>query len=414
MVKSFEKLIFGNVDSSNYGVYISGDGVFNAPERAVESVSVPGRNGAIIIDQGHWENVTVEYRAGMYGVDPDDFARKMTEFRNAMKSQVGYQRLQDTYNPTEYRMATFIDSIEVDPANMAMVGEFTISFTCKPQRWLTSGEADIDVPASTSIYNPTLYDSSPLLKVGGYGTISMEDQQIEIDNVLMGNITLLQNVTSNSIRAITEPIGAANVSEDGDTITVDFDITYIGGGVRGVRYVNADVSSQPATGTASCYITFLLDRVFFKINATVEFEKGTTDSAPSTYAEYEVKYIPSGSSNVETTTIKVIPAISYDATADTVTLGAQYIYLTPDLELVERELKFKSVVVDSTKSVLGSPTYIDCDLGECYKIENGEVIDLNAYIDLGSDLPVMKPGSNDISFDNTVTSLQIVPRWWVL
>ena len=70
--------------------------------------------------------------------------------------------------------------------------------------------------------------------------------------------------------------------------------------------------------------------------------------------------------------------------------------------------------MNSTKSALGNPTYIDCDLGECYKIENGEVIDLNAYIDLGSDLPVMKPGSNDISFDNTVTSLQIVPRWWVL
>ena len=407
-------IIFGGVKSSDYGIYISGEGVFDAPKRAVEAVHVPGRNGDIIIDQGRYENVTVKYPAFLYKSDYATFIDAIDAFRNAVASKMGYTRLMDTFHPQEYRMATFVDGMDVSPVKYNSGAEFTLEFNCKPQRWLTSGEADIDVPAATSIYNPTLYDSNPLIKIGGYGVISIEDQQIEIENALMGDITLLQNVTSNSIRAITELIGAANVSEDGDTITVDFDITYIGGGVRGVRYVNTDVSSQPAIGTASCYITFLLDRVFFKINATVEFEKGTTDSAPSTYAEYEVKYIPSGSSTVETTTIKVIPAISYDATADTVTLGAQYIYLTPDLELVERELKFKSVVVDSTKSVLGSPTYIDCDLGECYKIENGEVIDLNAYIDLGSDLPVMKPGSNDISFDNTVTSLQIVPRWWVL
>ncbi len=414
MVKSFEKLIFGSVDSSKYGVYISGDGVFNAPERAVESVSVPGRNGAVIIDQGRWENVTVEYRAGMYGVDPADFARKMTEFRNAMKSQVGYQRLQDTYNPTEYRMATFIDSIEVDPANMAMVGEFTISFNCKPQRWLTSGEADIDVPAATSIYNPTLYDSSPLLKVGGYGTISMEDQQIEIDNVLMGNITLLQNVTSNASQTIAEPIGAANVSEDGDTITVDFSLTYIGG-ASGIRVVRVDATTQPSIGTASgSTLGPYYDRASFKIDASVAFDKGTTDTVTSSYAEYEVIYTPNGSAIPTSTTVKIASAITYNATADTVSVVAQYVYLTPDLKYIERELKYKTVIVDSTKSALGSPTYIDCDLGECYKIENGEVIDLNAYIDLGSDLPVMKPGSNDISFDNTVTSLQIVPRWWVL
>ena len=46
-------IIFGGVDSADFDLYIGGEGTFNAPERAVDIVSVPGRNGAIVIDKGH-------------------------------------------------------------------------------------------------------------------------------------------------------------------------------------------------------------------------------------------------------------------------------------------------------------------------------------------------------------------------
>ena len=36
-------LMFGGVSSADYGIFISGEGVFNSPTRAVEMVSVPGR-----------------------------------------------------------------------------------------------------------------------------------------------------------------------------------------------------------------------------------------------------------------------------------------------------------------------------------------------------------------------------------
>ena len=55
MVIDYGKIIFGGVDSSDYGIYISGTGTYNAPERAVEFVTVPGRNGAIAMDQGRYE-----------------------------------------------------------------------------------------------------------------------------------------------------------------------------------------------------------------------------------------------------------------------------------------------------------------------------------------------------------------------
>lgn len=75
-------------------------------------------------------------------------------------------------------------------------------------------------------------------------------------------------------------------------------------------------------------------------------------------------------------------------------------------------LSVNTIYGDSTQSVLGQPTYIDCDLGEAYKVESGEIISLNRYIDLGSDLPKLAVGNNTFTFDNTVTDLKVVPRYW--
>ena len=140
-----QSIIFGGVNSADYGIYIGGEGTFNAPKRAVELVSVPGRNGAIAIDQGHYENITVTYSAFNYEADLATFRQQLTDFRNAIASLKGYQRLQDTFNPDEYRLAMFVDGIEIKPIMYNTAAEFDIVFNCKPQRYLVSGEEEIEV-----------------------------------------------------------------------------------------------------------------------------------------------------------------------------------------------------------------------------------------------------------------------------
>ena len=41
----FKKLVFDGIDSSTYGIYITGEAVFNAPTRDVNMITIPGRNG---------------------------------------------------------------------------------------------------------------------------------------------------------------------------------------------------------------------------------------------------------------------------------------------------------------------------------------------------------------------------------
>ena len=50
---------FGKVSSREYGVFISGTGTFNKPERRVKKFTVPGRNGDLTIDEGAFNNLTI-------------------------------------------------------------------------------------------------------------------------------------------------------------------------------------------------------------------------------------------------------------------------------------------------------------------------------------------------------------------
>ena len=130
----YKELTFGGDQSGDYGLYISGAGAFNAPQRDVEMVTIPGRNGAFALDHGRFENIEVTYPAGVFGVDDNDFASKVADIRAWLCSKKGYVQLTDEYNPSEYRLAVYKSGLDVSLAELK-AGEFDLVFECMPQRF---------------------------------------------------------------------------------------------------------------------------------------------------------------------------------------------------------------------------------------------------------------------------------------
>ena len=179
----FNSFTFDGENSLDNGIYISGEAAYNAPERVVEMITVPGRNGAIAMDQGRFENIEVTYPAGCFASDEEGFADKIAEFRNILASRYTYKRLTDTYNPDEFRMALYKSGLEVEPTIHNRAGEFDIIFECKPQRYLVSGETEQTFSSSGSITNPTKFDSRPMLVVSGIGILTIGSHTLEISGV---------------------------------------------------------------------------------------------------------------------------------------------------------------------------------------------------------------------------------------
>lgn len=160
-------LIFDGVDCRDYGVYISGQGTFSAPARAYEMRDIPGRHGALIGYDAHLQNQELTYQAFVYA----DFRNAIGGFRNMLLSKMGYKRLIDTYHPDEYRLACYTGPFEPDVLNDNRAGSFELTFNCKPQRYLLSGENVLTMTSGGTIYNPTLFDAQPLIRVYGHGSL---------------------------------------------------------------------------------------------------------------------------------------------------------------------------------------------------------------------------------------------------
>ena len=196
-------LTYDGVDSSSFGVFISGEGVFDAPARRGEMISIPGRNGSLFMDEGVFENITVEYPAFIGTGYESLFRQKLGDFRSWLSSRGNYKRLTDTYHPDEFRLGVYREGLEVDPKVITRAGNFTLKFDCKPQRYLLSGEDPIVLTSGALITNPTLFYAKPLLKVIGNGTVRIEpyefivsgnDGEIWIDSEIMETYKLVHTL----------------------------------------------------------------------------------------------------------------------------------------------------------------------------------------------------------------------------
>lgn len=175
-------LTYDGVDSSSFGVFISGEGVFDAPARRGEMISIPGRNGSLFMDEGVFENITVEYPAFIGTGYEELFRTKLGDLRSWLSSRGNYKRLTDTYHPDEFRLGVFREGLEVDPKHINRAGDFTMKFDCKPERFLVSGEDPVVFTANGTITNPTLFESSPIIKVTGNGQVAIGPYIFRVSN----------------------------------------------------------------------------------------------------------------------------------------------------------------------------------------------------------------------------------------
>ena len=154
-------LIYAGVPSTDFETIVSGVGTFDAPERDKKIVAIPGRNGDLTLDNGRYLNTKVEYPAYI----AKNFKKNAEGLRNYLLSLNGYNRLEDTYHPDEFRLARYSGGFTSGSTKGMHAGSFKLTFDCMPQRYLKSGEEYIGVSDGYTLLNPTLMTALPLIRV---------------------------------------------------------------------------------------------------------------------------------------------------------------------------------------------------------------------------------------------------------
>ena len=173
--------------SLDFGVWTNGYETFKGATRDTTGVIVPGGHGTLVNDNGRFENVDMIYRdCGIVREDALEHYRTLRAFL-AVHSDAFY-RLEDTYHPDEYRMAQFVGPLEPDIDDRYETALFDIAFICKPQHFLKSGEKWVENPSS--LFNPTIFEAAPVIRIYGSGTLQVGSKTITIASHTLDHIDI--------------------------------------------------------------------------------------------------------------------------------------------------------------------------------------------------------------------------------
>lgn len=165
-------MTFNGVDiESTFGVLINGAGSWEKPVRDREMVHVPGRNGDLILDNGNWENVEIEYEFCIKG----NWKSVYLAITNWLLTLRGYHVLEDDErHPGVFRMASVEEVSDPELWFHNDDGVFSVTFNCKPQQFI-SAVGDISLNYSSADASDSFtagYEGVPTLKVTGAACVA--------------------------------------------------------------------------------------------------------------------------------------------------------------------------------------------------------------------------------------------------
>ena len=150
--------------------------------RRSNTVSVPGRNGDLHFLEDAFDNYTQPYECYFHGSLP------MPEQAHGVKTWLlrsgSYQRLEDTYDPKYFRLASFLGPIDIENT-LNKYGRCTVLFDCAPQSFLKSGEYPVPFDAPGILVNPTEFAALPLITVYGSdaGSVTIGNRTVTIKSI---------------------------------------------------------------------------------------------------------------------------------------------------------------------------------------------------------------------------------------
>ena len=455
-------IVFNGVSSDTFSAKVFRIQTDNAPIEEMETFQIPGRNGDLLVSNHRFPNVEHRYKAVFYG---DDAMQNYVDFKNYLLAQNGYQRLEDDDHPDEYYMARVSKEIEPTMVKERDKVKCEIVFERKPQRYIKTGETHYTwVSGDNSISGESLYvfadyldqTERTIIPTREYITdansttgqkqfeplsriVAKLDGEVKFDyspqNIFSASIDLIEGkmyVTS-VYRSVRERIYFEDGGRDsagkrifksttavltplvgldavGDIVScsawaVGEDATqgieWVESDTSGYIYVHSGAVLEPPAFGYMVY-NWTKGRIDFA------FEESITYNVTNTWDEE----VPIG---FHTISVETTPKSSAEIQLKYSQLGAGINNPSPfpSKPLIRIYGNGTFAINDISVTVANTTTYtdVDCELMDCYTggtNRNNDVV-FSTY-----DFPELQTGNNDVTFENGITMVEIVPRWWRL
>lgn len=158
-------IYFNGKSSADFGLIVEYYPESVHAARRGELISIPGRNGVIIREDGAYDTYSQTFQIWFRNTLNRDTFQTARDVAEWLLGASGFCRLEDAYEPEHFRLARFVGPLNVETV-LKNHGRATLEFDVQPQRYLKSGETPLTFTggSSATIMNPTQFEARPLLK----------------------------------------------------------------------------------------------------------------------------------------------------------------------------------------------------------------------------------------------------------
>lgn len=204
-------LYYKGINSLEFCLFIQTKAAYDAAERDIEFISVPGRNGDLVKDNGRYRNISLPYGLALAKQDNRPFPDLVASIKHWLSGSE-YNILWDSYDPRYFRYAAVEGGLNIN-SEIKNYGEFTVNFNCKPYRYSFDGQKPVEIPyTGAQIFNPENMPSLPYIKIYGNGNISLS---INSETITLSNVSDYIELDSETMNAY-KGINLLNSSMTGD------------------------------------------------------------------------------------------------------------------------------------------------------------------------------------------------------
>lgn len=211
--------------------YIASAPHYIRPERKMIVTPIPGTSNEVVEMEDAWEAYDQPYELFVGDGTEDSVQQPLRDVAKVLY-KTGWQTLIDDYEPNYFRLAYFKGPFDIENRK-TFLGKFNVTFRCKAERYLISGNVPVSVADGGTLINPTDFIAKPLIHVegSGTGTLTIAGTTVELSGMVdylnidcdKQDVYRLSTENKNNLMEGNFPVlysGSNNISFDGGITSV--------------------------------------------------------------------------------------------------------------------------------------------------------------------------------------------------
>jgi len=160
---------FNGVSSTTHGLRVTSDYVINSTGNDVETVSVPGRDGDLLISKNRLKSVTIELPCTVLS------NRKLTDAESDISNWLnvdGYKDLTLSWDPDFIYRSAFIETFEI-AGLMRQFGKVKLNFLTYPVKFYKQGRTTQTLSNGATVNGIGNVNAKPIITLVGSGDCTL-------------------------------------------------------------------------------------------------------------------------------------------------------------------------------------------------------------------------------------------------